>query len=736
MIGCEGSHQSPDGTWLPCATSDQLSKIIGSESKSLDKPRKKRKRKGKRPVQGFEQLLENGIVGIDTLSGGGLVSAQIAGKAAKKARRNRLAARPSLPGERIRGSRRNPIGSASSASQGRGVLVNASTTKTLSEKVKEHNEKVKDKEAWRRASLGQLKAVYRRGAGAFSVSHRPGMNRNQWAMGRVNAFLRILSSGRPNNSRYVGDNDLLPKGHPWRKSIGTKSLYEKRFRIGRLGGGRMDPNAFDGDGDGIVQDDTPFERPAPTRRVFEAARSLVSAVTPQKNKKSRKRKQHEKLDVGGLLRRLAEPDSGFTIRMSDKSDAKSGWAISRNGKGVAVPASTLYDRNGDVTDEGRRLLIAFVERHNTELLGKDKPGSGQSVHIGAWHNPDTGMIHFDVTDVYDKDRFSETRAKSIGSREKQISIGDLDEITAAVEDGDWDGHRTTVSTGGDGGDIIDLEDLEPELKKLDKIYGPIDRRSLRERVEEGPENVSMLLAEPIRDLSDKHGVQRDWHGIVAIKPERRQEIADFYNAAPEVTAEESSEEIRAAYRALTTEIDRQYEMLVNELGIKVEFVDEDPYPDFMEMRKDFLENKRMKIMKTEVTGSHPLMTDEQNDKFRAVHDAFGHLATGRGFDRHGEEAAYQAHSTMFSEEAIKALATETRAQNSTMIVNGDFPPQKLVILPSNLAKGLFVMATLMFKALKDLSKKARVDSDRDNVYSSSGSHHISCGRVLKTKKKL
>jgi hypothetical protein len=62
--------------------------------------------------------------------------------------------------------------------------------------------------------VGMLKAVYRRGAGAYSISHRPGMNRNQWAMGRVNAFLRLLKSGKPSKSSYTTDNDLLPAGHP------------------------------------------------------------------------------------------------------------------------------------------------------------------------------------------------------------------------------------------------------------------------------------------------------------------------------------------------------------------------------------------------------------------------------------------------------------------------------------------------------------------------------------------
>jgi len=65
-----------------------------------------------------------------------------------------------------------------------------------------------------RTTLGQLKAVYRRGAGAYSTSHRPGKTRGQWAMARVNAYLYLLRNGRPENPKYTTDYDLLPKDHP------------------------------------------------------------------------------------------------------------------------------------------------------------------------------------------------------------------------------------------------------------------------------------------------------------------------------------------------------------------------------------------------------------------------------------------------------------------------------------------------------------------------------------------
>lgn len=123
--------------------------------------------------------------------------------------------RPAPKKDRIHGSKKNAPGSADGTKK---IKFSAKTEKALANKVKEHNEKAS---TGRRATLAMLKAVYRRGAGAFSSSHRPGKTRDQWAMARVNAFLRLLRSGRPANSNYNQDNDLLPKAHP--KSSKTAS---------------------------------------------------------------------------------------------------------------------------------------------------------------------------------------------------------------------------------------------------------------------------------------------------------------------------------------------------------------------------------------------------------------------------------------------------------------------------------------------------------------------------------
>lgn len=117
---------------------------------------------------------------------------------------------PAKPSERIRGSDKNPEGSASG--ERGGIELTPAIETSLKTKVEEHNANVEGDS--KKASLGALKAVWRRGAGAFSSTHRPGVGRQAWAMARVNAFLRLLRNGRPSNPNYVTDNDLLPKGHP------------------------------------------------------------------------------------------------------------------------------------------------------------------------------------------------------------------------------------------------------------------------------------------------------------------------------------------------------------------------------------------------------------------------------------------------------------------------------------------------------------------------------------------
>src|SRR5210317_1591189 len=116
------------------------------------------------------------------------------------------------------GSAKNPKGSAS-GSRG-GIEISDQAVKALQNMIDKHNDQYKAKS--KKVDMGMLKAVFRRGAGAFSVSHRPGMTRTQWALARVKTFLKLVGTGERKKA-YNTDLDLLPKGHPQRTEKEAKA---------------------------------------------------------------------------------------------------------------------------------------------------------------------------------------------------------------------------------------------------------------------------------------------------------------------------------------------------------------------------------------------------------------------------------------------------------------------------------------------------------------------------------
>ena len=211
-------------------------------------------------------------------------------------------------------------------------------------------------------------------------------------------------------------------------------------------------------------------------------------------------------------------------------------------------------------------------------------------------------------------------------------------------------------------------------------------------------------------------IKKDWSKVRAVDSKVRKQIVKAFNDAPQQLDKEQLK----SWDETEKIINQQYDLLTKELGVKVEFVDYDPYKNAQDMFDSFRDTGVLKIMKTSVTGSHTYWSDATNDKFRAVHDAFGHLATGVGFDRHGEQAAYEAHKSMFPPSCYLALASELKGQNAYMVETGNFPDQRLVALPEKLQK--------LFMA--EISKKMSEDemSDKDNLFEIGGTHHASNGR--------
>jgi GNAT superfamily N-acetyltransferase len=129
----------------------------------------------------------------------------------KRAGRKSKAQTPAPPSERIVGSKKNPKGSAASEKSASKIKLNEKTLTALKNKLKEFKEEHPNKS---NITLNDLKAVYRRGAGAYSKSHRPTItggvpnSRNAWSMARVNKFL-LKAGGTKVKAAYVQDDDLL-----------------------------------------------------------------------------------------------------------------------------------------------------------------------------------------------------------------------------------------------------------------------------------------------------------------------------------------------------------------------------------------------------------------------------------------------------------------------------------------------------------------------------------------------
>lgn len=131
----------------------------------------------------------------------------------KRSGRKSAAQTPAPASERIAGSDRNRPGSAASQKAASKIVLSDDIVEALKKKAREFNESHPTK----KVSLSTLKAVFRRGSGAYSKSHRPTITGNRpntrtaWSYARVNKFLE-KKAGRKVKKAYVQDDDLLEDG--------------------------------------------------------------------------------------------------------------------------------------------------------------------------------------------------------------------------------------------------------------------------------------------------------------------------------------------------------------------------------------------------------------------------------------------------------------------------------------------------------------------------------------------
>jgi len=390
----------------------------------------------------------------------------------------------------------------------------------------------------------------------------------------------------------------------------------------------------------------------------------------------------------GIIDRLGRKDvTGFSLDISSRSEPTSGYMTSEAGAEKKVP----YDEFFSSRDGSRKILLDYMEK-NADAL------SERGAYFGIWVVKDQGTVYLDVSRRYD----SRGDAVRAGFANDQESVYDIekdqyiymkdeedDRTNKSVDDGSSNPRQSNdprAEASLRGGDSQRNRKESPHIclgryqgveKHLEGQHDQATHGSWASG-RYGPDSVK-AARDGAKEYAFKVGIKQDdsidYQKTVANRA-RAARIADAYDELPTV-----DEEAFPAYTALATEVEAQFEYMTKTLGVKVEFVDADPYKTSREMFAD-VSKGTLKVLRTASTGSHPFFTDEQNDKFRAVHDYFGHAATGRGFGQDGEESAWVHHSQMFTETARGALTTETRGQNSFYNTrNKGFAEQKVALLP-------------------------------------------------------
>ncbi len=153
-------------------------------------------------------------------------------------------------------------------------------------------------------------------------------------------------------------------------------------------------------------------------------------------------------------------------------------------------------------------------------------------------------------------------------------------------------------------------------------------------------------------------------------------------------------EVQVAYDDFKRQNEEMFDYLTRPeseggLGVKVDFAAvANPYDSAAAQAKDLIENHHITVA-TGLGGEHSAtMTTDEYDRFRAVHDTFGHAGVGGGFDRHGEYEAWLMHASMYTDPGRLAMSTEYHAVNSALWSGDPSDPGgtgKSILLPDQYA---------------------------------------------------
>ncbi len=358
------------------------------------------------------------------------------------------------------------------------------------------------------------------------------------------------------------------------------------------------------------------------------------------------------------------------------------WAF-EDGRHIVLSAPTETNHGADAVRMHEQLHLLLDEAGIPHTFNVEEPHVGSTRH---WMDNETGDEYWSWDEI--KSNGLEDRVSIVHSEEPRVqaslTFDDPDALSRA-----WhllhepSPHKADIHVEG-------VATVSSEyVRHYAKEYGI-------KRVPRGIKRELEFEDSGIGTSTEEIAGRTSTEFTFADKKKMRQ-IATSYHKAKKVPAENSN--TARQYERLVIEVDAQYDWVTEQAGVRMEVVDSNPYNSPAEMAADIRDNKRLKVLSTESTGGHPLLTNEQNDRFRFIHDYFGHTSLGNSFSRHGEYVAYLKHSQMFSEKARGAMHSETVGQNAWLTFstanekrarhalrvgqsyNAKFSPQKATVLP-------------------------------------------------------
>jgi hypothetical protein len=206
----------------------------------------------------------------------------------------------------------------------------------------------------------------------------------------------------------------------------------------------------------------------------------------------------------------------------------------------------------------------------------------------------------------------------------------------------------------------------------------------------GPENKPLKLAQsytkeqsgsdfsmpemPASSLAKQSAIGRTHMAAVEGSPAYKDAIFNAYaQSMPDVLEQAGAKNyddlLEKAYRQLAKETSDQFDRLP--VSMSFHKSGEGNYKGAKEMAGDVHGNEHLYVFQGGdrhdfLNQVDPRTGLNENEKFRAVHDLFGHAIHGNEFGPAGEEKAWGIHKQMYSPLAQLAMTAETRGQNSVV----------------------------------------------------------------------